>query len=86
MFTALSLLWGCSGGGGGPTVDPANPSYLRFQNKTVTLISNTEHYGSLINLDFDYKAYFAALAGEYGRTCTRWCIPHGCSRSPPSRQ
>lgn len=40
---------------------PANHHYLMYQNKPVVLITSGEHYGALINLDFDYIKYLDAL-------------------------
>ena len=34
-----------------------NPHYFDFQGKPTVLITSGEHYGSVINLDFDYKTY-----------------------------
>lgn len=69
MFVAVVCCI-ASGNGGGPTIDPANPAYLRFRNRTTALISNTEHYGALLNIDFDYRKYLKALA-EDGFTLTQ---------------
>jgi hypothetical protein len=40
---------------------PANPHYFQFRGKPTVLITSGEHYGALINLDFDYVRYFEAL-------------------------
>lgn len=40
---------------------PDNHHYLMYQNKPVILITSAEHYGALLNLDFDYITYFNAL-------------------------
>jgi hypothetical protein len=40
---------------------PANPHYFSYQGKPTILITSAEHYGAVINLDFDYVAYFDAL-------------------------
>ena len=45
-------------------VYPANPSYFEYRGKVTALLSSGEHYGSLINKDFDYRKYFAALAAS----------------------
>ncbi|GAC1633728.1 MAG: hypothetical protein NVS9B14_08900 [Candidatus Acidiferrum sp.] len=41
-----------------------NPHYFEFRGKTVTLITSGEHYGAVLNADFDYKKYLAALAAD----------------------
>jgi len=43
---------------------PANHHYIMYQNKPVVLITSAEHYGSLLNLGFDYTAYLNALQKE----------------------
>ena len=40
---------------------PANPHYFLFRGKAVVLISSGEHYGAVLNRDFDYHRYLAAL-------------------------
>jgi hypothetical protein len=43
------------------SLNPDNPHYLNYQDKPVLLITSGEHYGSVINLDFDYKKYLQTL-------------------------
>jgi hypothetical protein len=40
---------------------PENPHYFLFQSKPTVLITSGEHYGAVLNLDFDYVAYFNEL-------------------------
>jgi hypothetical protein len=40
---------------------PENPHYFLFRGKPTVIITSGEHYGALLNLDFDYRAYFEAL-------------------------
>jgi hypothetical protein len=40
---------------------PQNPHYFLFRGKPVALITSGEHYGAVINADFDYHRYLAAL-------------------------
>ena len=49
---------------------PQNPHYFTYQGKTTALVTSAEHYGAVLNLDFDYKKYLQALAGE-GMNYTR---------------
>lgn len=51
-------------------VSPANPRYLEWKGQPVVLIGSGEHYGALINLDFDFVRYFEALK-EDGLNVTR---------------
>ena len=43
---------------------PENPRYLEYKSHPLILISSAEHYGALLNLDFDYKLYLESLANE----------------------
>jgi hypothetical protein len=43
---------------------PANHHYLMYQNKPVILLTSGEHYGALLNPDFDYIKYLDALQKE----------------------
>ncbi len=49
---------------------PDNPRYLEYKGDPVILISSAEHYGSLVNLDFNYKLYLESL-GKEGFNYTR---------------
>ena len=42
-------------------VDPENYRYFRYRNKTVALVGSTEHYGAILNLDFDYITYLDTI-------------------------
>ncbi len=49
---------------------PENPHYFLWQGKAAVLIGSTEHYGAVLNLDFDYVKYLDALAAA-GMNLTR---------------
>ena len=49
---------------------PANPHYYLFNGQPTILITSAEHYGGVINKDFDYVTYFDALK-SYGLNYTR---------------
>ena len=49
---------------------PHNPHYFLFKGKALALITSAEHYGAVLNLDFDYKTYLQTLA-EDGMNYTR---------------
>jgi hypothetical protein len=51
-------------------IHPANPHYYLFHGQPTVLITSAEHYGAVINLDFDYVAYLDALQA-YGLNYTR---------------
>src|SRR5512136_639672 len=47
-----------------------NPHYFVFRKKPVLLITTDQHYGAVINLDFDYMPFLDRLQ-EYGLNLTR---------------
>ncbi len=49
---------------------PDNPHYLLFRGKPTILITSAEHYGAVLNLDFDYIKYLDTL-NSYGFNLTR---------------
>jgi hypothetical protein len=51
-------------------LNPANPHYYLYQGRPTILITSAEHYGAVINKDFDYVAYLDALRA-YGLNYTR---------------
>ncbi len=56
--------------GGGFQLHPKNPHYFSYHNKPMLLVGSGEHYGSVINPDFDYKKYLQATAAD-GMNTTR---------------
>jgi hypothetical protein len=51
-------------GAGSPeplALHPHNPHYFLFRGKPTILITSGEHYGAVLNLDFDYVAYLGEL-------------------------
>ena len=49
---------------------PDNPHYFLWRDQPAVLIASGEHYGALMNLDFDYRRYFDTLAAD-GMMLTR---------------
>src|SRR5271167_2640920 len=47
-----------------------NPHYFLFRGKPALLVTSGEHYGAVLNLDFDYQKYLATLAAD-GLNLTR---------------
>jgi hypothetical protein len=43
---------------------PDNGHYFLFRGKPTVLITSGEHYGAVLNLDFDYRIYLDALAAD----------------------
>jgi hypothetical protein len=60
---------------------PENPHYFLWRGKPTILITSGEHYGGVLNRDFDYKKYFKTLE-SLGFNLTRtfsgaYCEPVG---------
>lgn len=49
---------------------PENPHYFLFRGKPTVLITSGEHYGAVLNLDFDYVSYLDTLRRD-GLNLTR---------------
>jgi len=49
---------------------PENPHYFAYKGKPQVLITTDQHYGAVINLDFDYISFLDRLH-EYGMNLTR---------------
>src|SRR3954447_20562876 len=60
---------------------PDNPHYFLFRGKPAVLVTSGEHYGAVLNLDFDYRKYLKTLEAD-GLNLTRtfsgaYCEPAG---------
>ncbi|HMX30148.1 MAG TPA: hypothetical protein PKC13_31495, partial [Blastocatellia bacterium] len=49
---------------------PRNPHWFEWRGKAVALITGAEHYGSVLNLDFDYRRYLETMQRD-GMNYTR---------------
>ncbi len=49
---------------------PANPHYFEFRGRPAVLVTSGEHYGAVLNLDFDYVRYLDTLRRD-GLNLTR---------------
>lgn len=52
------------------SLHPENPHYFLFRGKPTVLITSGEHYGAVLNLDFDYVRYLDEL-NAHGLNLTR---------------
>ncbi|MCW5982879.1 MAG: hypothetical protein KIT09_32620 [Bryobacteraceae bacterium] len=50
---------------------PDNPRYFEFRGKPFLVVTSAEHYGALLNADFNYQRYFEGLAAS-GMRMTRF--------------
>jgi len=55
---------------GAIALHPNNPHYFLWRGRPAVLITSAEHYGALLNLDFDYRKYIDTLAAD-GMMLTR---------------
>ncbi len=80
LILVLSVIVSCTGKKDTKTIEypidgpiqlhPANQHYFLYKGKPMALITSAEHYGAVLNLDFDYKTYLKTLA-EDGMNYTR---------------
>ena len=76
MWNVLIDVWGVDPETGGHPdsgplrLHPENPHYFLWRGEPTVLVTSGEHYGALLNLDFDYRRYFAELA-RHGLNHTR---------------
>jgi hypothetical protein len=57
-------------------LDPANPHYFLFRGKPAVLVTSGEHYGSVINTEFDYIRYLDELARNRLNLTRIWVGPY----------
>ncbi len=61
----LLLLFASEGFASEPlSLHPDNPHYFLWRGKPTILIGSGEHYGALLNTEFDFERYFTALAKD----------------------
>lgn len=64
-IVAFALLAGANGRAAEPIrLHPQNPHYFDWRGKPTILITSAEHYGAVLNSDFDYRKYLATLAAD----------------------
>lgn len=49
---------------------PENPHYFKYKGKPLILVTSAEHYGAVLNMDFDFEEYLKTLHEE-GMNYTR---------------
>ena len=62
------------------SLHPKNPHYFFYKGKPAILITSAEHYGAVINSDFDYKTYLDVLK-KNGFNLTRIFVGSYCEGS-----
>ena len=61
MLATLFLMLSLPAAGEPISLHPANPHYLLFRGRPTVLISSTEHYGAVLNGEFDAIPYLDEL-------------------------
>ena len=56
---------------------PENEHYFLYIGKPLALISSVEHYGAVLNLNFDYRSYLETLSAD-GMNYTRIFTAFSC--------
>jgi hypothetical protein len=46
------------------SLHPENPRYFLWRGEPTVLVTSAEHYGAVLNLDFDYRKYLDTLAAD----------------------
>lgn len=70
------VLAGCCTGAPAPSpwpplaLHPDNPHYFLWRGKPTVLVTSGEHYGAVLNLDFDFRTYLRTLGAD-GLNLTR---------------
>jgi len=57
-------------------LNPANPHYFLLGGKPAVLVTSGEHYGSVINADFNYSRYLDELARNHLNLTRIWVGPY----------
>ena len=70
VFLVFFTAWSWAQTTGPFRLHPQNPHYFQYRNKPILIVGSGEHYGSVINLDFDYARYLQATAAD-GMNTTR---------------
>ena len=82
LVVSLTLIGATTQAANAPlSLHPDNPHYFVFRGKPTVIVTSGEHYGAVLNLDFDYAKYVASMA-DGGMNGTRtwagaYCEPHG---------
>jgi len=81
LLPVLVVMGGSVRGAAPLALHPDNPHYFLWRGKPTILLTSGEHYGAVLNADFDFGRYLDTLAGD-GLNLTRtfsgvYCEPPG---------
>ena len=57
------------------SLHPDNPRYFLWRGRPTVLVASGEHYGSVVNPDFDYKRYLATISAAAPPPVTGGMVP-----------
>lgn len=80
-FAVLALLTGTIYAAAPLSLHPSNPHYFLFRGKPTVIVTSGEHYGAVLNLDFNYQKYLATLAKDGLNNTRTWA---GAYCEPPA--
>jgi hypothetical protein len=64
LISALSLALATLACAAPISLHPENPHYFLWRGEPTVIITSGEHYGAVLNLDFDYRKYLDTLAAD----------------------
>ena len=77
LVLALAPVWQFAAAAEPLSLHPDNPHYFLFRDKPTILITSAEHYGAVLNPDFDYIKYLDELAARVRVNGKRFRNPTG---------
>ena len=82
LWIGLLAPWVADGAGRPLQLHPDNPHYFLWRGQPTVLITSGEHYGAVLNADFDYVKYLDTLAKDKLNLTRTWtggtyCEPTG---------
>jgi hypothetical protein len=78
LLSGLVSSWAVAGDA--LALHPRNPHYFIYRGQPTVLVGSGEHYGAVLNPDFDYRTYLATLAAD-GLNLTRAFVGSYVERS-----
>ena len=63
-LTMMSACFAASASSPPLTLHPENPHYFLFRGNPTVIVASGEHYGAVLNLDFNYVKYLDTLARD----------------------
>jgi len=81
ITVVLTLLAAAANAAAPLGLHPTNPHYFLFRGRPTVIVTSGEHYGAVLNLDFNYHKYLQTLASDGLNNTRTWA---GAYCEPPS--